>query len=47
LFQFYNTWIDATGVSDLPAAGYVMSGKRLSEHGYTYAEDADRLPRNR
>ena len=30
LFQFYNTWIDATGVSDLPALGYEMSGKRLA-----------------
>jgi alkylhydroperoxidase family enzyme len=40
LFQFYNTWIDATGVSDMPAAGYEMSGKRLAEYGYAYAEDA-------
>ena len=30
LFQFYNTWIDATGVSDMPAAAYEMSGKRLA-----------------
>jgi hypothetical protein len=41
LFQFYNTWIDATGVSDMPAAAYDMSGKRLAERGYTYAEDTD------
>jgi hypothetical protein len=41
LFQFYNTWIDATGVSDMPAAAYDMSGKRLAERGYTYAEDMD------
>lgn len=41
LFQFYNNWIDATGVADMPAAGYEMSGKRLAERGYTYAEDAD------
>ena len=40
LFQFYNTWIDATGVSDMPAAGYEMSGKRLAEKGYAYAEEA-------
>jgi hypothetical protein len=40
LFQFYNTWIDATGVSDMSPAGYEMSGKRLAEKGYAYAEDA-------
>ena len=39
LFQFYNTWIDATGVSDMPAFAYEMSGKRLAEKGYAYAED--------
>ena len=41
LFQFYNTWIDATGVSDMPAAAYDLSGKRLAELGYTYAEEMD------
>jgi len=34
LFKFYNAWIDATGVHDLPAAGYEMSGKRLATQGY-------------
>lgn len=34
LFQFYNTWIDATGVQDMPAAAYAMSGKRMASHGY-------------
>ena len=34
LFRFYNTWIDATGVHDLPAAAYAMSGKRLATVGY-------------
>ncbi|MDB4877979.1 MAG: hypothetical protein JWM41_4425 [Gemmatimonadetes bacterium] len=34
LFQFYNAWIDATGVGDLPAMGYEMSGKRLATQGY-------------
>ncbi len=34
LFRFYNTWIDATGVHDMPAAAYEMSGKRMAEHGY-------------
>jgi alkylhydroperoxidase family enzyme len=37
LFRFYNTWIDATGVSDMPAFAYEMSGKRLATMGY----DAD------
>jgi hypothetical protein len=39
LFQFYNSWIDATGVSDMPGFAYEMSGKRLAEAGYAYAED--------
>lgn len=34
LFQFYNAWIDATGVGDMPALGYEMTGKRLSTQGY-------------
>jgi hypothetical protein len=34
LFQFYNAWIDATGVRDMPAIGYEMSGKRLATQGY-------------
>lgn len=34
LFQFYNTWIDATGVSDMPAFAYDMSGRRLATQGY-------------
>jgi hypothetical protein len=34
LFQFYNAWIDATGVRDMPALSYEMQGKRLSTQGY-------------
>ena len=34
LFRFYNAWIDATGVHDLPAAAYAMSGKRMAAQGY-------------
>jgi len=34
LFKFYNTWIDATGVSDMPAAAYEASGERLATLGY-------------
>ncbi|MBI4752553.1 MAG: peroxidase [Acidobacteria bacterium] len=34
LFQFYNTWIDATGVEDMPAEAYAQSGVRLATQGY-------------
>ncbi len=34
LFNFYNRWIDATGVQDMPALGYQMSGRRLATEGY-------------
>ena len=34
LFQFYNAWIDASGVRDMPAFAYEMSGKRLATQGY-------------
>lgn len=34
LFNFYNKWIDATGVSDMPAAAYAGSGERLGTNGY-------------
>jgi alkylhydroperoxidase family enzyme len=34
LFNFYNKWIDATGVGDMPAAAYDASGKRLATAGY-------------
>lgn len=38
LFNFYNVWIDATGVSDMPALGYEMSGHRLATEGYARRE---------
>jgi hypothetical protein len=49
LFNFYNVWIDATGVHDMPAAGYMMTGKRLAEQGYdltaaTAGKTGDRDP---
>lgn len=37
LFNFYNIWIDASGVHDMPAEAYRMSGKRLAEEGYVPA----------
>jgi alkylhydroperoxidase family enzyme len=41
LFQFYNAWIDATGVRDMPALGYELSGKRLAMHGYVMGARAE------
>ena len=40
LFNFYNKWIDATGVSDMPAMAYAMSGERLATRGYAPPEPA-------
>jgi hypothetical protein len=37
LFNFYNKWIDATGVSDMSEAGYAASGERLATSGYVPA----------
>ncbi|MGZ9197269.1 MAG: carboxymuconolactone decarboxylase family protein [Candidatus Deferrimicrobiaceae bacterium] len=34
LFNFYNKWIDATGVSDMSDAAYAVSGERLATFGY-------------
>jgi len=34
LFQFYNNWVDATGVDDMPPMAYEMSGHRLATEGY-------------
>ena len=41
LFNFYNKWIDATGVSDMPAAAYAASGERLATFGYVPREPPD------
>jgi alkylhydroperoxidase family enzyme len=38
LFNFYNKWIDATGVGDMPAPAYVASGERLATAGYAPPE---------
>ena len=37
LFNFYNKWIDATGVGEMPAAAYATSGERLALQGYAPA----------
>jgi alkylhydroperoxidase family enzyme len=38
IFNFYNRWIDATGVQDMPALGYQMSGHRLATEGYAHED---------
>jgi len=38
LFNFYNKWIDATGVSDMDSAAYAGSGERLATLGYVPGE---------
>jgi alkylhydroperoxidase family enzyme len=42
LFNFYNKWIDATGVSDMSAAAYEISGNRLATYGYVPGDSPDR-----
>ncbi len=34
LFNFYNKWVDASGVQDMPAADYEAAGKRMKNVGY-------------
>jgi alkylhydroperoxidase family enzyme len=34
LFRFYNAWVDAAGVHDMPAESYEAMGIRLSKTGY-------------
>ena len=41
LFNFYNKWIDATGVADMPAAAYEKSGDRLATQGYVRAVEPE------
>lgn len=38
VFKYYNTWIDATGVHDLPATAYDMMAKRMATVGYAPLE---------
>ncbi len=41
LFRFFNTWTDAMGVRDMPAAMFEHSGKRLAFGGYGVLADTD------
>lgn len=34
LFNFFNRWIDATGVHEMSAEAHRMSGKRIAQRGY-------------
>jgi uncharacterized peroxidase-related enzyme len=34
LFNFYNRWVNASGVADMPTASYEISGKRMANEGY-------------
>lgn len=34
LFNFYNVWVDATGVRDMTPEAYRMSGERMAARGY-------------
>ena len=40
LFRFFNTWTDAMGVRDMPAAMFARSGERLASKGYLPADDS-------
>lgn len=38
LFNFYNRWIDGTGVQGMPAEVYARSAKRMAQGGYVPPE---------
>jgi alkylhydroperoxidase family enzyme len=42
LFNFYNRWCDATGVRDMPAEAFEMSGVRIAADGYGPPEPGQR-----
>ncbi len=39
LFNFYNKWIDATGVQDMSPEAYAASAERLAGAGYVMKKD--------
>jgi len=41
LFNFYNRWIDATGVHEMSAEAHRMGGKRLAERGYIMTKEEE------
>ena len=34
LFNYYNSWVDGSGVSEMTDEEYAASGQRLATHGY-------------
>lgn len=34
MFNFFNRWVNASGVSDMPTAAYQIGGKRMAIEGY-------------
>ncbi|MBZ5515286.1 MAG: hypothetical protein LAN62_10710 [Acidobacteriia bacterium] len=43
LFNFYNRWIDATGVHEMPEGAHRLGGKRRAERGYIVTKPNRRL----
>jgi uncharacterized peroxidase-related enzyme len=39
LFNFYNRWITATGVTEMSAEAHRLQGQHLARHGYVRDED--------
>jgi uncharacterized peroxidase-related enzyme len=39
LFNFYNRWIDASGVHEMSAEAHRVAGKRLAECGYIMTQE--------
>jgi uncharacterized peroxidase-related enzyme len=44
LFNFYNRWIDATGVHEMPEEAHRAGGKRLAERGYIMTKPEGEQP---
>lgn len=41
LFNFYNRWVDASGVHAMSDEAHRMQGKQMAEQGYPMAPDTD------
>jgi hypothetical protein len=41
LFNFYNRWVDAAGVEDMPAETYQARGRWMAAHGYLPPEEEE------
>ena len=44
LFNFYNRWIDASGVHEMSAEAHRMAGKHLAERGYIMTPEENERP---